>query len=130
MRGPSSRHAGCRGLELRDVDRLRALVPALLLVVHAGALREGAVPVGDDAGVMDEEVAGALVGRDEPEALVVAEPLHGAGGHLRANPPVRCAAYAEDGPFSYARTSCAREWCPEPSPALTCGTYQADSDAG
>ena len=37
---------------------------------------------GDDAGVVDEEVAGPLVGRDEPEALVVAEPLHGAGRHV------------------------------------------------
>src|SRR5690242_17519371 len=30
---------------------------------------------------MDEQVLGPVVGDDEPESLVVAEPLHGAGGH-------------------------------------------------
>src|SRR4051794_14918144 len=35
---------------------------------------------------MDEEVRALLVGRDEAEALVVVEPLHGAGRHLLVSP--------------------------------------------
>src|SRR4051794_11014559 len=38
---------------------------------------------------MDEEVRARVVGRDEPEALVVVEPLHGAGRHLAS--PLRFA---------------------------------------
>src|SRR3954470_23811975 len=67
--------------EGRDVDRLRALVARLLFVRHARALGQRAIAVAVDAGVMDEQVAVPLVGGDEPEALVVAEPLHRPGGH-------------------------------------------------
>src|SRR5690349_18182654 len=34
---------------------------------------------------MDEQVLAGLVGRDEPEALLVAEPLHGSVGHAAAS---------------------------------------------
>src|SRR5262249_21760846 len=69
-------------LDLADVHRLGPLVAGFLLVGDARALGQRAVAVGIDARVMDEEVAAALVGRDEAEALVVAEPLHGAGRHF------------------------------------------------
>src|SRR5829696_4939414 len=84
-----------RPLDGGDVDRLRALVALLLLVGHLRALGERAVPVGVDAGVMDEEVAAALVRGDEAEALLVAEPLHGSGRHCPAL-HCWCAACAED----------------------------------
>jgi hypothetical protein len=35
----------------------------------------------DDRGVMNEQVAGLVVGRDEAETLLVAEPLHGSSSH-------------------------------------------------
>src|SRR3954447_18766461 len=66
---------------LLDVDGLGALVPGLLLVRHPGAFGEGAVALRRDSRVVDEQVAAALVGRDEAEALVVVKPLHGARGH-------------------------------------------------
>src|SRR5687767_11681634 len=82
---PPSRASGPRcigALERRDVDRRRALRALLGVIRDAGALREGAEAVTRDAGEMDEEVLAGLVGRDEPEALVVAEPLHGTGRHV------------------------------------------------
>src|SRR3712207_8839515 len=47
-------------LPILDVDGLGALVALLLLVGHASALRERAIAVADDAGVVDEEVSAAL----------------------------------------------------------------------
>ena len=59
-----------------------------LFVHHTGingngfrTLAERLVAVADDAAVMDEEVLAGLVGGDEAEALLVAEPLHGTGCH-------------------------------------------------
>ena len=69
-----------RALERGDVDGLRALGPGLGFIGHARALAQRAEAVGVDAGVMDEVVRAGVVGRDEPESLVVVEPLHGAGG--------------------------------------------------
>src|SRR4051794_20435420 len=66
-----------------DVDRLGPRVALFLLVGDAGALGQGAVAVRDDRGMMDEQVAVALVRGDEPEPLVVAEPLDGSGRHLQ-----------------------------------------------
>src|SRR6185436_15680504 len=63
-------------LQSRDVDGLGALVALLLFVVDLRALGERAVAVAGDAAVVDEEVATAVIRRDEAEALVVAEPLH------------------------------------------------------
>src|SRR3954462_10313705 len=79
-----------RALQARDVDRLRALVALLLLVGDTRSLRQRAVPVRVDAAVMDEQVAVALVRRDEAEPLVVAEPLDGPCGH--AQPVLRCSS--------------------------------------
>src|SRR3954470_10167579 len=70
-------------LDLLDVDGLGALVAHLLFVGDLRSFGEGAIPVADDARVVDEEVSAALIGRDEAEALVVAEPLHGSGGHMQ-----------------------------------------------
>src|SRR4051812_1955439 len=86
-----------RALQARDVDGLRPLVALLLLVGDPRSLRQRAVPVRVDAAVMDEQVAVALVWGDEPEPLVVAEPLDGPGGH--AQPVLRCStAPAAAGP--------------------------------
>ena len=57
------------------------LVALLLLVGDLGTLGERPIAVSRDAREMDEQVAAALVGRDEAEALVVAEPLDRAGTH-------------------------------------------------
>src|SRR5262249_37806349 len=83
-RGYETRRAGPdqgRGLHLLDVDRLRPLRALLLLVGDLRALRERAVAVARDAAEMDEQVTPAIVGCDEAEALVVAEPLDGSGCH-------------------------------------------------
>src|ERR671915_522285 len=63
------------------VDGLRALVARLGVVLDPGALGKRLEAVADDAGVMDEQVLARLVRRDEAEALVVVEPLHGSGCH-------------------------------------------------
>src|SRR5687767_14871483 len=83
-----------RSLDRRDVDRSRALGTLLGLVRDTGTLGERAEAVARDAREMDEEVLAGLVGRDEPEALVVAEPLHGTGRHVYLHGV--CAANAED----------------------------------
>ena len=59
-------------------------VDGLGLVVVAGgdgeldaiAVVEGAVAVGCDGGLVDEEILAAVVGLDEAEAFAVVEPLH------------------------------------------------------
>src|SRR3954451_12209736 len=79
-----------RALQACDVDGLRPLVALLLLVGDPRSLRQRAVPVRVDAAVMDEQVPVALVRGDEPEPLVVAEPLDGPGGH--AQPVLRCSS--------------------------------------
>src|SRR6185312_1052758 len=78
------RITGARALtsELVDVDRLGALRTALLLVGHLRPLGKRAVTVAADAGEVDEQIAPAVIGRDEAEALVVAEPLYGSRCHL------------------------------------------------
>src|SRR5262249_2004638 len=64
------------------VDGLRALVALLGVVGDLCALLQRAVALAVDAGVMDEQVLLAIVGGDETEPLVVAEPLHCAGRHI------------------------------------------------
>src|SRR3954468_10859833 len=64
-----------------DVDGLGALVALLGVVGHLGALGERTVAVAHDRLVMDEEVLARLIGSDEAEALLVAEPLHGSCWH-------------------------------------------------
>src|SRR3954451_1581486 len=78
---PPGLRAGRAELELGDVDRLRALVALLLVVGDLRALRERPVAVARDAAEVDEQVPAALIGRDEAEALVVAEPLDRPGAH-------------------------------------------------
>src|SRR5215210_3568235 len=80
LAAPSPRRGG-RRLQRGDVDRLRALVAGLGIEGDLRALGQRLEAVGVDAGVVDEEVLATLIGRDEAEALVVVEPLHGSGRH-------------------------------------------------
>src|SRR5436190_23145851 len=70
------------GLERLDVRRLGTLGPGLGLVADLRALGERLEAVAGDATVMHEQVLALIVRCDEPEALLVAEPLHGSGCHL------------------------------------------------
>src|SRR5690349_16296919 len=74
-------------LDGRDVDGLGALVAVLGVVGDPRAFRKRAEAVRVDARVVDEEILAALVRCDEAEALLVAEPLHGSGGHMSCIPP-------------------------------------------
>src|SRR3954467_9491760 len=56
------------------------------LVAHFGALGQGLEALTQDGAVMNEDVLRAIVGRDEPVALVVAEPLDSSSRH--ALPPL------------------------------------------
>src|SRR2546423_885529 len=67
-----------------DVGRLRALGGLAQLVFDLRALREGAEAVARDAREVHERVLAPVIGGDEPEALLVAEPLHYAGRHCRS----------------------------------------------
>jgi hypothetical protein len=95
---PSGRGARNHGFRLTlgslDVGGLGTLVPGLDVVGHLGALGEGAMTIGDDRAEVHEGVISTVIGGDEPEALVVAEPLHCACRHLC--PPLFGAANAED----------------------------------
>src|SRR4051794_14877641 len=70
-----------RPLQLLDVDRLRPLVAVLFFEGHLGALAQRPIPIAGNPGEVDEEITPALVGRDEPEALFVREPLDRSGAH-------------------------------------------------
>src|SRR3954454_11476357 len=70
------------GLERLYVRRIRALGPALGVVADLRALGQRLEAAPGDAAVVHEHVLALVVGRDEPEALVVAEPLHGSSRHL------------------------------------------------
>src|SRR4051812_286423 len=84
--------AGLDGLNVGGVRSLRAV---LGLERDLRALGQGVEARAADAGVMDEEVLPTVVGRDEPEALLIAEPLHGSSCHFRVLHG-RCAAFAEE----------------------------------
>ena len=64
------------GLDRLNVYGLGSLGSALGVVGHCRALGKRAIAVADDRAVMDEHVLGVIIGRDEPKALLVAEPLH------------------------------------------------------
>src|SRR3954471_12606383 len=66
------------------VGGARALGALLDLVLDLSALRERLKAAAGDRGVMHEHVLALIVGRDEPVALVVAEPFHGSRGHRRS----------------------------------------------
>src|SRR5918992_880553 len=73
-----------------DVRRLRALRALAELVLDLRALREGPEPVALDRREVHERVLPAVVGRDEPEPLLVAEPLHDPSCHFPHD--LRCIA--------------------------------------
>src|SRR4051794_28189645 len=79
---PSCFEAVAAPLDEVDVDGLGTLLAGLGLVGDLGPFGERAVPAGVDGGVVNEEVLAGLVGRDEPEALLVTEPLHSSGSHV------------------------------------------------
>src|SRR5581483_9395157 len=60
------RHYVFRGRALRALDHVE---------LDLGAFLEAPMAVGLDRGVMAEDVAAAVVTRDEPEALLIVEPL-------------------------------------------------------
>src|SRR5262245_11558333 len=68
------------------VDGLRALVPLLGVVGHLRSLLQRAVALAIDPRVMDEQVLVPVIGGDESEPLVVAEPLYGASWHVGTPP--------------------------------------------
>src|SRR3954452_11005695 len=73
-------------LERLDVRRGRALRAVLGVVAHLRALgkRLEAAPL--DRRVVNEQVLAGFVRCDEPEPLVVVEPLHGSCSHLFSPP--------------------------------------------
>src|ERR1700750_1446858 len=72
---------------LLNAGRGGTLGPFLGLVAHLGALGQGLEALTQDGAVMNEDVLRAVIGRDEPVALVVAKPLYGSSMH--ALPPHR-----------------------------------------
>src|SRR6476620_11541412 len=86
--------SGARLGSLLDARGGRALGAFFGLVAHFGALGQGLEALSEDGAVMYEDVLGAVVGRDEPVALIVAKPLDCSSRH--ALPPHCCAANAED----------------------------------
>src|SRR5689334_9198651 len=85
--------AGRRYLDGLDVGRRGTLRALLGLEAHLRALGERPEAAALDRAVMYEHVLAGVIRRDEAEALVVGEPLHGSGCHL-APLFVRCAAKA------------------------------------
>src|SRR4051812_40330288 len=66
------------------VRGLRALGALAELVLDLRALGQGPEPVALERREVHERVLTAVIRRDEPEALLVAEPLHDSCCHLRA----------------------------------------------
>src|SRR3954468_18598938 len=81
-----------RGLDLLDVYRLRALVAGLLLVGDLRTLGQRAEAAARNRGVVNEQVAAAVIRRDEAVALFVVEPLDRTGRHMQCTflAPARC----------------------------------------
>src|SRR3712207_55641 len=67
-----------------DVRGLWALGGLAQLVLDLRALGQRPEPIAGDPGEVDERVLAPVIGRDEAEALFVAEPLHDTGSHLTA----------------------------------------------
>src|SRR5919204_823469 len=70
------------------VRGLRTLGALAELVLDLCALGEGPEPVALDGREMDERVLTAVIRRDEPEALLVAEPLHDSRCHAKQHSSV------------------------------------------
>src|SRR3954471_7002741 len=81
---PPPERRGLRGAALLhlDVRRGGALGTRLGLVADLRTLGERFEAAAGDARVVDEQVLALVVGRDEAEALLVAEPLDGSGCHM------------------------------------------------
>src|SRR3954470_14516843 len=69
-------------LELDDVRGCGALRTLLCVVAHLRALGQRLEAAALDRAVMHEQVLALVIGRDEPEALVVVEPLDGSRCHV------------------------------------------------
>src|SRR4051812_34648457 len=67
-----------------DVRGLRALRALAELEFDLCAFGQRAETIARDPGEVDERVLTSVIGRDEAEALLVAEPLHDTGSHLTA----------------------------------------------
>src|ERR1700754_3500474 len=67
-----------------DVRGLRALRALAELELDLCAFGQRPEAIARDSGEVDERVLASAVGRDEAEALLVAEPLHDTGSHLTA----------------------------------------------
>src|SRR3954471_8764581 len=113
---PSRNPDVARVLDGPHVHCLRTLVACLRLVLDPRALGERAVAVGFDAAVVDEEVLAAFIGRDEAEALLVAEPLDGACCHVFLHGVLRAASavVAHERPSASACTAFAGRLPPGP----------------
>src|SRR4051812_33806660 len=85
MPGPAGTATDLRALEGLYVRRVGALGPVLGVVADLRALGERLEAVAGDARVVHEQVLALVVGRDEPEALIVVEPLHGSGCHMSSS---------------------------------------------
>src|SRR5918995_3959199 len=81
-----------RVLDHSHVGCLGALLAFAELVFDLRALGERTEPVALDGGEVHERVLAPLIGGDEAEALLVAEPLHDPGCHLSIHPLHACAA--------------------------------------
>ncbi|MPM34362.1 hypothetical protein SDC9_80944 [bioreactor metagenome] len=79
--GLRERLSDAGSLDHGDVGRLHALRALDGLELDPVALVERTVAVGVDGGEVSENVGGAVLGRDEAEALLSVEPLDGAGVH-------------------------------------------------
>lgn len=78
-----------------DLDRLdvrgrRALGTLLGLVAHLRALGQRLVAVALDCAVVYEQILAGVIGRDESEALLIAEPFDGSCCHVFLQTYVRC----------------------------------------
>src|SRR5205809_7703307 len=69
-------------LERLDVRGGGALGALLAVVAHLRALGERLEAAALDRAVVDEQILAVVIRRDESEALLVAEPLHGSCGHV------------------------------------------------
>src|SRR5436190_22109669 len=96
--------AGVEYLELDDVRGCRALRALLCVVAHLRALGQRLEAAALDRAVMHEQVLALVIGRDEPEALVVVEPLDGSSCHLSFSFRM-CALRNAEGAGQQLRTS-------------------------
>src|SRR5262249_1944877 len=79
-----------RALDRLDVRRGRALGAVRGVIADFGAFGERLEAAAGDARVVHEQVLALVVGRDEPEALFVAEPLDGSSSHQNSSQEVVC----------------------------------------